>query len=103
MLLKIKSDYNPASIEVTSNLLNQIWDDPESVGGGASYYATNGGSVWRTKEGWGFSRSGSKPWGWIQFHDPRPGRGDTRWDSSPFQTESQAAHKHPAARNAVVV
>ena len=91
------------TIQVTPELLRQIWDAPQTVGGGASTFETHGGTVWRTSQGWGFSRTGSQPWGWVNFHDPNPGRGETRWTSPPFQTEEQAQRQHPGAKKAVLV
>lgn len=101
MLIQIQGLYFNGEVDVTPSLLNQIWDAPESVGGGASRFKTNAGSAWKTEEGWGFSRSGSKPWGWVELHDPNPGQGRVRWSSQPLQLKDQARAR--GARGALIV
>ena len=95
MLVNLKGRYFEVNLEVTSSLLKQIWETPESVGGGAKSFKVAGGTCWRTKSGWGFVRSGSRSFGKVEFTDPMPGRGEHRRCSKVgYQFEGQTLHPY---------
>jgi hypothetical protein len=82
-------------VEVTSELLNQIWDNPQQVGGGAKTFRAAGGTCYQTAEGWGFYRIGSRSFGQVWFVDPCPGRGAYKhYHRQGFQLPSQTPYPH---------
>ena len=104
MKVQIEGRYfGPLALDVTPELLTEMWESPATVGGGATRFRTDAGPCFKTKEGWGFSRSGSKAFGWVNLHDPNPGQGRVRWSSKAIQFEEQAEWGNPGAKGAIVV
>jgi len=104
MLFNLKCRFFKEAINVTPEFLEQMWEAPQTLGGGARMFQGNfGDTIWITKQGWGFSRSGSKKWGWVNLNDPNPGQGMVMWESQAIQVQEQSRVGNPGADGALIV